>query len=96
MKGLMKKSIKERIEELEKGLFNLKKEVIGQKEKNMTDIEGEITFKAFGMDSSTAARSQGVYEKCGLWLDKRFVWEIVTDDWGGLCLIITDLKEEGS
>jgi len=87
----MEKSIKERIEELEKDLSDLRKETIDQ-ERIMTDIEGVLQFKAFGLNSYTEARSVGKYEKWGLWLDKRFIWKMVTDGWGGSCLTITGLK----
>jgi hypothetical protein len=60
----------------------------------MCNIKGVIAFKAFDCDCIIESRVSGKYRKCGLWLSKRFTWEIVRDDWGCTCLIITGLNEE--
>lgn len=81
------------IDLLSKSLNKLKEEVEADS-KGMCNIKGEIAFKAFGCDSNIEPRASGKYCNCGLWLDKRFTWEIVQDDWKRTCLIITGLDKE--
>lgn len=83
------------IDLLSKSLNKLKEEVEIDL-KRMNSIDGKITFKAFGYDNWIEARKSGIFADQSIWLNSKFKWEIVIDDFGCECLITTGLsKEEG-